>query len=241
MIKTEICVNSDNFISQSVSSAYIGGADTIELCSQMHLSGLTPGKKEIIKARKAFEDRSGLMVMIRNRAGNFNYTKIEISEMCNQIKLAAECKANGVVFGTLSENNNVDIDSLKRCVDISKSLDLLVTFHRAFDATPNPLETLKILIENGVDRILTSGTKWNENKSAVDGVDILNKIINSAENKIEVVIGGGIAQNNVVKILEKLLNKSNKISFHAYSSVLVNGAANLALVKSFVETVKNYK
>ncbi len=112
MIKTEICVNSDNFVSQSVSSAYIGGADTIELCSQMHLSGLTPGKKEIIKARKAFKDRSGLMVMIRNRAGNFNYTKIEISEMCNQIKLAAECKANGVVFGTLSENNNVDIDTM---------------------------------------------------------------------------------------------------------------------------------
>ena len=40
---------------------------------------------------------------------------------------------------------------------ISLARPLSATFHRAFDLTPEPFRAIEMLIELGVDRVLTSG------------------------------------------------------------------------------------
>ena len=66
---------------EAVGAAHRGGASTVELCGAMRCEGLTPRKEQIAEARKAFGDRDGLMVMIRPRAGEFNYSQSELKVM----------------------------------------------------------------------------------------------------------------------------------------------------------------
>lgn len=242
MVNVEVCINCDSkqTVHDSISAAFNGGASTIELCGAMHLDGLTPTSKQIIDARESFVDKPGLMVMIRPRSGNFSYSKQEINLMCNQIKMAAELGADGIVLGTLRKNNCVDVDSLRGLIETSRKYNLKVTFHRAFDATPNPLETLDLLIDLKVDRILTSGTEWGQNKPALDGINTLNKIINKSNGRIEIVIGGGVNNSNVGTILNRLPLLNNKISVHSYSGVQENGYTTTDSVRSLVNTVKNF-
>lgn len=242
MVNVEVCINSDSkqSVHESVNAALKGGASTIELCGAMHLDGLTPNMQQIIDARKAFIDKPGLMVMIRPRAGNFCYSNHEINLMCEQIKMSADVGADGIVLGTLFNNNTLAIDSLNKLLDIANKYKLISTFHRAFDATPNPLETLDLLIELKVNRILTSGTGWGQNKTALDGVDRLSQIINKSNGQIEIVIGGGVNNNNVDAILKQLPLLNNKISVHSYSGAQKNGYTDIDKVKTLVNTVKNF-
>lgn len=241
MIKVEICISSDSkqSVRESVSVAYNGGASTIELCSAMYCNGLTPKREHIVEARESFKDRAGIMVMIRPRNGNFVYSRQEIQEMLQQIKMAAEIRADGVVIGVLRESDNcIAVDSLHELMATISKHNLKVTFHRAFDATPEPLEALELLIESGVDRILTSGTAWEKKEAAIAGIDRLHQIIEKAKGRIEIVIGGGVNSRNVERILHALPLRDSKISVHAYSGVQENGITSLKQVKSLVNAVE---
>lgn len=243
MVKVEICINSDCLlcVRESANIAYQGGASTIELCSAMQFNGLTPKREHIIEARESFNRKNGLMVMIRPRNGHFAYFRQEIQVMVQQIKTAAEVGADGVVFGALRKSDHcIDVDSLRELMATSRKYNLKVTFHRAFDATPDPLTALDILIESGVDRVLTSGTIWEKLETALAGVKRLNQIIVNARGRIEIVIGGGINSQNVEPLLHDLPLMGNKISVHAYSGVQVNGIISLEKVKSLVNAVEYF-
>ena len=156
MIKVEVCINSDSkqSVSNSVSEAYHGGAATIELCSSMQFDGLTPKREHIIEARNSFKGIAGLMVMIRQRKGDFYYSGKEIQEMQKQIMIAGDAGADGIVLGVLRENDNcVANNSLRKLMETCRKYNLKSTFHRAFDATPFPLETLELLIDHGIDKM----------------------------------------------------------------------------------------
>lgn len=242
MIKVEVCINCDSkqSVHDSVSAALIGGASTVELCAAMKHEGLTPTRAHITEARDSFQDKDGLMVMIRPRSGDFHYSKEEIEFMQQQIKTAGEEQANGVVFGVLEEkDNSLAVGALTMLMETSREYNLKVTFHRAFDATPNPLETLELLIDAGIDRILTSGTVWGDKKKAIDGIDRLRQIIARAQDRIEIVIGGGINSRNVDKILTQLPSLYNNISVHTYSGVQENGITTVKAVNSLVGVVKD--
>lgn len=242
MIKVEVCINSDTIdnVQNSVKAAYLGGASRIELCSSMQFDGLTPKKEHIIEARKAFGNRKGLMVMIRPKEGDFSYSKLEINEMHQQIQMAAEAGADGVVFGVLQNNNDrLNKNVFHELIQTSNANNLQVTFHRAFDATPNPLETLDQLLELGVERILTCGVPWGQKGNALDAVEKLNQYINQVNGKIEIVIGGGVNPLNVKEILSNLTIKKGNISVHAYSGVQENGITTVKAVKALVNAVND--
>ncbi len=173
----EICISSDGNVESEVGAAYCGGAARIELCSSMAEDGLTPTPGQISRAREAFPDTPGLMVMIRPRPGNFHYSTEEQDQMTTQIVRTAEVGADGVVFGALSENSNIDMRAVENCVRLSRSLGLKTTFHRAFDAAPQTDRSLDILIDIGVDRVLTSGIAWGQTGSALEGLDRLIRSI----------------------------------------------------------------
>jgi len=243
MIKVEACINSDAIdkLNNPVNAAYLGGASRIELCSSMQFDGLTPKKKHILEARKAFCNKKGLLVMIRPRKGDFVYSKNEILEMHRQIQMAAEAGADGVVFGVLQKDDNcLNTSAFRELLQTSNANNLQITFHRAFDATPNPLETLDQLLELGVNRILTSGISWGQNGNAVDGVVKLDQYICQVNGKIEIVVGGGVNPLNVKEILSNLTINKGNVSVHAYSGVQKNGTTTAGAVKALVDAVKDF-
>ncbi len=240
MNKIEICINCNTIESmqKSVQNAYDAGAERIELCGDMELDGLTPDFKFVKSARKLFK-RNGVLTMIRPRSGNFYFSKAEVNLMNQQIIRMAELGVNGVIFGLLRKNDNsIDEDNVNILLDTCKKYSLQTTFHRAFDCTSDQLLSLKKIIELKFDRILTSGIVWGSSENALNGINRINQLIENANGKIEIVVGGGIN----FEILQKILNqiyKSKKVSFHSYSGVLINGISDLYEIKKIKELKMN--
>lgn len=240
MVEVEICIDCTQFdlVSKAVDAAYLGGADRIELCSEMQHEGLTPIEAHIRAAREAFRRRRGLLVMIRPRKGDFCYSRKELSEMETQIAMAAEAGADGVVFGVLTADGKIDTAAIARLQMIAAKHTLSTTFHRAFDAVKDYKTALSTLVDAGVNRLLTNGTPWGESQGAIDGLDRLKKIISAANENIEVVVGGGVSVNNVGNILEALWEERASISVHAFSGARMNNQITFAGVHALVAAVR---
>jgi copper homeostasis protein len=82
-----------------------------------------------------------------------------------------------------------------------------VTFHRAFDRCREPFDAMEQLIELGCERILTSGQK----PSVVDGVELVAELNKKADNRIIIMPGSGVRQDNI-KMLEE---KTGCTEFHS--------------------------
>lgn len=189
-IKLEIAV----FTPQSALTAYRAGADRIELCSGYGEGGLSPAASTIKMVRKNVDCK--IHVMIRPRIGDFIYTNFEKDIIIEEIKY---CKANsidGIVFGALTPQGEIDTDFVNRVVETAYPMS--ITFHRAFDLMTEHSKALQTLIDCKVDRILTSGGK----KSVPDGIETISQLIKEADNKIVILPGGGITTNNVTDILK---------------------------------------
>ena len=238
-IVVEVCVDSRSpeYVTRSVKSAMEAGAKRIELCSDMHLDGLTPPEEHIKAARSAMGECRGLLCMIRPRGGDFFYSEDEIRVMEEQIAMAADSGADGIVLGVLNADQTIDEKALKRLTTIAKSKALSVTFHRAFDATGNHEAALERLLQHDVDRILTCGIGWEQKGTAVDGLPVLKKLLTRADRQLEIVVGGGLSKDNVVQIVSSLEPINSLMSFHLYSGVIENGEVSPKLVQMVYQNV----
>lgn len=181
---------------EDVFRARQGGAHRVELCADPAAGGTTPNYG-LIKKSTALGGE-GVMVMIRPRGGDFLYNHEEIAEMEEDIRIAAELGAQGVVFGVLNEEGGLDAVAMSRLVQLAKSLKLEVTCHRAFDNTRDSRTALQTLIDLGVDRVLTSGQK----PTAVEGIPLLKELIELAQGRISIMPGGGVRAHNVHELLQ---------------------------------------
>lgn len=240
-IDVEICINSSSpeYVSRAVEAVDSGGAQRIELCGAMDQDGLTPPGEHIEVARKGFS-KPGLLTMVRPRAGDFCYSLEEADTMARQIRIAAHAGADGVVLGMIrARDNAIDEILLARMVDVAKSNHLVVTFHRAFDATADVSKSLEVLLEQGVDRVLTSGTAWGSRESAIHGVTAIESLIQQAGQDIEIVVGGGLSPNNLMPLLRQLPIGDGCMSVHAYSGVLDgNGEVSVERVRCMTRIVQ---
>jgi copper homeostasis protein len=135
-----------------------------------------------------------VFVMIRPRGGDFVYDFFEEEIMKKDIDLARKLGANGVVLGVLTADGQVDVARTKALVDYAAPMK--VTFHRAFDLTPDPIKALKAVIETGAERILTSG----QQPAAMQGIDLLAKLAKEANGTIEIMAGGGVNPGNAAEL-----------------------------------------
>ena len=172
-----------------------GGAGRVELNSSLFFGGLTPSLGSVIEAKKRLS--IPVMVMIRPRGGGFCYTEAEMAVMEHDARLAIEHGADGLVFGILNEDGTIDMDRCKRIIELTGEKETV--FHRAFDVTPDPLKACDQLIELGFKRILTSG----QQKTVPEGADLIRQLIDHADNRIEILPGGGIRRHNVRQIIEQ--------------------------------------
>ncbi|HAM09534.1 MAG TPA: copper homeostasis protein CutC [Bacteroidales bacterium] len=186
--KLEICVDSI----ESALNAQLAGADRIELCDNLIEGGTTPSYGTIISARSNLNIM--LHVIIRPRGGDFLYTDTEYDVMRRDIEVCGESGADGIVTGILTADGKIDIDRTASLVEFARPMS--VTFHRAFDMCADPVKGLESIIQSGADRLLTSGQK----KTAIEGSDLINKLIKQAQGRIIIMPGSGIDDHNIASI-----------------------------------------
>ena len=184
----EICANS----AESCVAAQQGGAQRVELCAAIPEGGTTPSYGEISVARTLIDIR--LHVIIRPRGGDFLYTAEEIDIMEEDIRMARQAGADGVVFGCLTPDGELDRKAMERLMKVSEGLS--VTFHRAFDYVKDPFRVMEELTGMGVDRILTSG----QQPTAFQGADLLRRLVDQAVGRIIIMPGCGVNETNIAEL-----------------------------------------
>ena len=150
------------------------GAIRIELCSDYQVGGITPSK-ELIRENCLFKMKFSLQTIL----------------------FCKEQKCEGVVFGILNENNEVDLERCSKLVSMAKPMQC--TFHRAFDECSEPEKALNEISECGFYRILTSGGKGN----AIENLSQFKQLIELSKNKITIMPGGGIRSQNILEIIQQ--------------------------------------
>ena len=191
MYKFENCANSV----ESCIEAQKASLDRVELCAGIPEGGTTPSYGDIVMARKLLI-MTKLHVIIRPRGGDFLYSDLEREIMLEDVRMARRLGVDGVVFGALTADGDIDMDFMRQLMVESEGMS--VTFHRAFDVCRNPFVALEQIIELGCDRILTSG----QMPKAEDGVDLLKQLVEKAGDRIIIMPGCGVNAGNIAKIAQ---------------------------------------
>lgn len=201
----EICANSYT----SALAAQNGGAHRVELCENMAEGGTTPSYAQI----KLCKERLNIQVwpIIRPRGGDFSYSDDEFDLMKEDIKICNTLNCDGVVFGILMANGEIDTKRCKELVELAKPMP--VAFHRAFDMSNDLEKALEDLIELGFVRVLTSGGANN----AFEGVEMITRLVKQAAGRIEIMPGAGINPSNISEIATKTKAKN----FHSSARINV--------------------
>src|SRR5436305_1000620 len=112
----EICADSV----ESAVAAERGGAHRIELCSNLLEGGATPSAGLISTVRRKLD--IDVYVMIRPRGGDFCYTDEEFETMKKDVLMSKQLGANGIVFGILQEDGDIDITRTRCLIEMSRPL-----------------------------------------------------------------------------------------------------------------------
>lgn len=187
----EVCVDSI----ESALAAERGGAHRIELCSSLMEGGVTPSAGLISSIRRKLS--IDVHVMIRPRGGDFSYSAEEFETMEQDVLTAKQLGANAVVFGFLTNDGDVDVSRTRHLVQTARPLK--TTFHRAFDMSRDLSKSLADVIEAGADRVLTSGGE----QSVEDGIPRIAKLVQAAGQRVAVMVGSGITESNVHRIIRE--------------------------------------
>lgn len=185
----EICANS----AQSCVEAEAGGAKRVELCAGIPEGGTTPSYGEIRMAQR-LTSKIDINVIIRPRGGDFLYTEAEIGSMLLDIELCKQLGVHGVVFGCLTKEGDIDVPLMHRLIETAAPLS--VTCHRAFDVCRDPFRAMEELIDLGCDRILTSG----QQSDAVKGIPMIKQLVERADDRIIIMPGCGVREENIALI-----------------------------------------
>ena len=169
------------------------GVGRIEFCAGYAAGGVTPDLADFESLRA--ETSIPVVVMIRPRGGDFNYSRDEIGVMREQIGVFRAAGADGFVFGVLQGDRTVDQGVTRDLVGLANALPC--TFHRAFDEAPELVRALDAVIECGCKRLLSSGgggTAW-ENR------EVLRKLHVHAADRITLLAGGGVRSDHASELI----------------------------------------
>ncbi len=127
----------------------------------------------------------------------------------NYIKQLKLLNVNGIVFGSLTLENKIDINQLSDVIKISSGLD--ITYHRAIDeSTELYLDNMKTL-SGKVTNVLTSGGLEN---SIENNCHLLNL---SSKQNLQILCGGGINEDNYQRLIRSVPSSDIHIGSLAYN------------------------
>lgn len=197
MTLVEICLDDLD----GVAAAERGGADRIELCAALSEGGITPSLGTVACALRQVT-RMGVNVLIRQRGGDFVFSAEEVAAMVDDIRAIRKLPNPsgvplGFVIGALRPDSTVDIAATSRMREACG--DAPVTFHKAFDQTPDLPAALDDLIGLRIDRVLTSGGV----STAADGSEKLAELVVRARDRVTILAGGGVRAANVAELVRR--------------------------------------
>ena len=197
MIIKEFCAENTTLLNQLNQSV-----KRVELCDNLAVGGTTPSYGVIKEAARYLHEKDiALATMIRPRGGNFVYNDSELRIMEDDILRAVELESDSLVLGLLTEDNHIDQDGIEQLLPATQGLPLV--FHMAFDQIPleEQKEALDQLVELGFTRILTHGSA--QNNDIFENIAHLKDLVDHADGRIEIMIGGGVTADNYQELIEK--------------------------------------
>ncbi|THV46414.1 hypothetical protein BGAL_0388g00060 [Botrytis galanthina] len=157
---------------------------------------------------------------------NFRVGDEVFEEMKGEIRRFRELGGRGFVFGILRDAEDggrgfvVDRVRCAELIGIAREGEggenVRCTFHRAFDRIERARmeEELEVLINLNFTSLLTSGGA----PTSVEGVVQLQKLVQQAAGRIDIIVGGGVRSRN----LKELVQKTGAGWFHS-SAVIGDG------------------
>jgi copper homeostasis protein len=93
-------------------------------------------------------------------------------------------------MGIITIDNTVDLKAMKKLMKAAQGKDVI--FHMAFDQIKNQKKAIDQLVSLGVKRVLTKGGS----DKAVNNIEQLKKLKEQADGRIEIIVGGGVNDDN---------------------------------------------
>jgi copper homeostasis protein len=201
----EICVDTleDAVLAQTA------GADRLELCAGIPIGGITPSAGFM---QAAAELEIPVYTIIRPRDGDFCYNPTELNIMKVDVLQAKQANLDGIVFGILTTDHQIDIEASKQLIELAAPLP--ATLHRAFDVTSDPEKALEDAISAGFKCILTSG----QATKAIEGGQLLAQLDKIAAGRIRIMPGGGVSHDSAADLMQHI--SSNEL--HASCAEVVS-------------------
>lgn len=194
-IRFELCSDDP----RAVSFASKWGYKRIELCSGITLGGLTPGPG---LTRACVQKGIEIHTLLRHRPGDFYYDDHDLQIYLDDMVSFKELGVAGIVVGCLEKDGSIQKNFCERIAQKARELHLDFSFHRAFDFVADPFDSLETLIDLGFKRILSSGAK----NTALEGKLNLQKLVDKARGRIEIMAGSGVNEKNAREIAESGVN-----------------------------------
>lgn len=162
-----------------------GGADRLELVSEMALRGLTPTYETFASIREAV--RIPLRVMLRSNGG-FDATADEVALLCRQAEALRRAGADQFVFGFLDADGALDRAALDAL--IAAVAPCPWTLHHAFDHAADAEAAFAVARTlPGIDCILTGGLRGDVGT----GLTTLCARANWQTDRLRWLAGGNLA------------------------------------------------
>lgn len=176
-------------------TAQQNGADRVELCCALEVGGLTATPGLLGEVRRITE--LPLIGLLRPRAGHFVYSAADQRVLERDLEMLLGHNVTAVALGALTSDGGIDLPLV---AGLRKRIPhgVHAVFHRAFDLTRDPVGAVDQLVELGFTRILTSG----QASSALEGIDLLRRLIEHAAGRIEILPAGGITSANARQIAQ---------------------------------------
>lgn len=223
MRKLEIIVlNSEDSI-----LAEQAGADRLELVSSIEVGGLSPA----IEMVKQVVDSVSIPVnvMIRFKDSDFVYNQEQMEELTQYILEAKQLGINGVVFGSLNSNGEVESSQLQQVIDCAGDLD--VTYHRAIDQNLATYLANIEQIDGLVTNVLTSG---GLEQPIVENIELLNSVSN---RDVKILVGGGITIENYQKLFDEIKNTDFHVGSLAYNNYDFSQGINSQMISTLKQAL----
>lgn len=199
MIIKEAAVENFTNIPQAIAS----GANRIELNDNLAVGGTTASIGVLKESISYTNDKQiPLVAMIRPRGGNFVYNDTELKIMEADLFEAQKLGIDAVCFGVLTADGQIDDEAMEMLIGASEGMEIV--FHMAFDDIKSEFqeESINWLADHGVIRILTHGGPLSTPVEKT--IPHLKEIIAWANNKIQILPGGGITYENYQQIVDQL-------------------------------------
>ena len=184
-------------------AAIAAGVNRVELNSRLDLGGLTPDDETVATAVKLAQDANvDLVVMVRPRGGDFDYSDAEINTMRESLIHFRALDVKMVTFGVVDQEKRLARDRMVKLLEAA--LPMQVVYHMAFDDIKPECQpqALRWLANYGVVRVLTHGGDLAQ--PITETVGHLKDTIAHAPAGLTILPGGGVTFENATWLADEL-------------------------------------